>query len=770
MSTHALGPDGPRAGGMSRQPPAPTPSVVMTALRRAAGVYTACILTAWLVAPFASYAAPARGALLALTTLAAALAVVGWFRRPPWPLTAATLLAGLALYLAARLTTPAPAPALLALLLGYLLLVVAALIPRHQIVVGAVVAVPVVWVELTRPATTATAQAVGPAVAIAVAALLMLPLANRIGDRLARTAEERVRAERGAAEEEGRLAAHREAQAILHDEVLAALRTVASPDVDRAAATAGAASAWNALVATAEPVQTGSRDLVAALRSLRVPGLRVRFTGDVAGPLVLPSRVAQALRRATAEALRNVARHAGVSQATVQVLAQPDGARVEVHDSGRGFDVHDAPASYGLRQSVRVRLTAIGGRAEVRSRPGQGTVVALAWAQPDEEGPAREGLDRAALSRAAADAFARTVGDARRPAAAMIGPFAALALAYAALGLRHGQPLWLGAWALALTAIGGYLLYRGERSISPPRHELMHAFALIGVAAYLAQAPVQVITTYQGWPVSLAALAGAVTAALRSGWRAIGVTVALVAVVALFAVLAPAERSLTSLVPAVPAMLSVCWPVLLTTTMRYGLALLSDRDEREAALTRTTLAQEASTMRRRTALDQRLSHLRALLDPTLGAIARGELDVRDPQVQRAAAAAERVARDELNLPWALTPELTRAVQAARGRGVEVVLTTTSDLVRTPPVAAAMLTAALTPTARRLALTVPSDSATVTLVAEIDDDGERELAHRALVAAGAQVRAIATTLLARAAPDATGPARPVADTASPAPGN
>jgi signal transduction histidine kinase len=53
-----------------------------------------------------------------------------------------------------------------------------------------------------------------------------------------------------------------------------------------------------------------------------------------------------------AEALRNVARHAGVDEAHVSVQAGPGWATIEVSDAGRGFDPRSvSPALRGINWS-----------------------------------------------------------------------------------------------------------------------------------------------------------------------------------------------------------------------------------------------------------------------------------------------------------------------------------------------------------------------------------------------------------------------------------
>jgi signal transduction histidine kinase len=88
-----------------------------------------------------------------------------------------------------------------------------------------------------------------------------------------------------------------------------------------------------------------------------------------------------ALCEAAREALVNVGKHAGVEHA--QIIAAnaegTDGVTVSVIDAGDGFDVDAPRCGYGLGESILGRIQAVGGRAEIRSTPGEGTTVRL-WA------------------------------------------------------------------------------------------------------------------------------------------------------------------------------------------------------------------------------------------------------------------------------------------------------------------------------------------------------------------------------------------------------
>lgn len=84
-----------------------------------------------------------------------------------------------------------------------------------------------------------------------------------------------------------------------------------------------------------------------------------------------------ALIRAAREAMVNAAKHAGADR--IDVFAEVgDEVEVFIRDRGIGFDV-DAIADdrQGLRGSIFDRMDRHGGRAEIRSAPGEGTEVRL---------------------------------------------------------------------------------------------------------------------------------------------------------------------------------------------------------------------------------------------------------------------------------------------------------------------------------------------------------------------------------------------------------
>ena len=89
----------------------------------------------------------------------------------------------------------------------------------------------------------------------------------------------------------------------------------------------------------------------------------------------LPPRVEAALYRICQEALTNVARHAGASRVSVQLVVTPEQVRLAVEDDGRGFDAHRVPEDRHGLLGMRERAEMLGGALEVRSDPGAGTRI-----------------------------------------------------------------------------------------------------------------------------------------------------------------------------------------------------------------------------------------------------------------------------------------------------------------------------------------------------------------------------------------------------------
>ncbi|MGV8907552.1 MAG: PspC domain-containing protein [Propionicimonas sp.] len=85
-----------------------------------------------------------------------------------------------------------------------------------------------------------------------------------------------------------------------------------------------------------------------------------------------------AVVKAAREAMVNAAKHSGADRIDVYVEADPDLLSVYVRDRGSGFDLADVEDDrMGVRGSIIERVKRIGGRAIIRTAPGEGTEVRL---------------------------------------------------------------------------------------------------------------------------------------------------------------------------------------------------------------------------------------------------------------------------------------------------------------------------------------------------------------------------------------------------------
>jgi signal transduction histidine kinase len=130
-----------------------------------------------------------------------------------------------------------------------------------------------------------------------------------------------------------------------------------------------------ALVAGGAPADLDGASLPDALRRLAA---RHHATVDVTGPArALPAGPEVVALRSCQEALANARKHAGSPAAVSIALAYTDEAlTVSVRDDGCGFDPAAPVGGYGLA-GLRARAAEVGGTAQVRSTPGDGTIITV---------------------------------------------------------------------------------------------------------------------------------------------------------------------------------------------------------------------------------------------------------------------------------------------------------------------------------------------------------------------------------------------------------
>lgn len=180
-------------------------------------------------------------------------------------------------------------------------------------------------------------------------------------------------------DERAREARSRAIGRFLHDEVIHSLRAIALPrtrvSAEQARDLAGRTAArlragWE----SDEPAVPGLGVRLATIAGEL--GLHATVSGQVAG---VPGDVEQAMTDAAAEALRNVARHAGTSRVRIRLDNTNHRVTILIADDGCGFDV--TMMGGGLTHSVVGRMAEIGGCARIDSSLG-GTTVELIWADP----------------------------------------------------------------------------------------------------------------------------------------------------------------------------------------------------------------------------------------------------------------------------------------------------------------------------------------------------------------------------------------------------
>lgn len=94
----------------------------------------------------------------------------------------------------------------------------------------------------------------------------------------------------------------------------------------------------------------------------------------------LPEHIELALYRIAQECLQNIVKHAFATVARLRFTVDDGIARLEINDDGVGFDTFEHPlggdemGGYGLL-SMAERAELVGGRLNIRSRPGAGTAV-----------------------------------------------------------------------------------------------------------------------------------------------------------------------------------------------------------------------------------------------------------------------------------------------------------------------------------------------------------------------------------------------------------
>jgi signal transduction histidine kinase len=121
------------------------------------------------------------------------------------------------------------------------------------------------------------------------------------------------------------------------------------------------------------PPLLAEQGLVAALQAqiLKAP-LPVEIEADGIGRY--PPDTETTVYFCTLEALQNIAKYAGATQAAIRLACPDSSLQVTITDDGAGFDTTKVRRGSGL-QGIADRLAALGGTLDIHSRPGHGTIL-----------------------------------------------------------------------------------------------------------------------------------------------------------------------------------------------------------------------------------------------------------------------------------------------------------------------------------------------------------------------------------------------------------
>ncbi|HEY52927.1 MAG TPA: PAS domain S-box protein [Caldilineae bacterium] len=146
--------------------------------------------------------------------------------------------------------------------------------------------------------------------------------------------------------------------------------------------TRGAMAEMRSLLLELRPLTLAEFSLKELLEQLAEAAIgRSRLTVDlrVEGERPLPVDIKVVFYRIAQEALSNISKHAGATQATMRLAFRSDAVTLSIQDDGRGFDIASTPPqSLGLG-IMRERATRIGATVDIESAIGKGTSVTLSW-------------------------------------------------------------------------------------------------------------------------------------------------------------------------------------------------------------------------------------------------------------------------------------------------------------------------------------------------------------------------------------------------------
>ncbi len=451
---------------------------------------------------------------------------------------------------------------------------------------------------------------------------------------------------------------------------------------------------------------------------------QAKFTSHLEG-LAVPQPVAGTIGMVVREVALNVAKHAEADEVEVVLTSpEPGGLAISIADNGKGFDPALVPKRrLGLQVSVAYRMWAIGGKAEVHSSPGAGTVVNLSWSPAESTVGGAEQPKRRRAGRLLAD-----LPDLSRPLL--------VRLVWVLVGLQFvlgwtSLDLVTSVWPVFIAQ--GLALAATAVTLSRTGQNPMPAFAAIVVVALLLSVTVVVQSVLPNgyWPGyatwhSTVVMVLLVTVLIRGqehvAWTGVGLYAVTSAVWAVTHGMGVGDTLRVGLGP-------FSW-MLVAQVLQTWLIDLGDRvnsSRRSSAAANKAIAQSFSKLVLR---DVWLTQLRAQVGPLLNRIADPDYEL-SPEERAACLAQESRLRDAMRAGNLVTELTSDAIEIARGRGVDVRLVDSRG-TKLPEDVRAALTQHLgrlltdSSTKRVVARAAPEGYEDVVTVLAVREDGSSEL--------------------------------------------
>lgn len=254
--------------------------------------------------------------------------------------------------------------------------------------VGAIAAAWMVgaWPDVSSSSATSVVSGCGVIVVFALVAALAARVLFRAAAQADDAAAAALEAQRREAMAEARDEERRQQFKVLHDNVLHTLESIARGELGidsqqvRQKCMRDADYLRGLITGAADSIPTDLGVALAGMgRDRSALGLRINQQFDGL-PKQFPAHITEALTGAAREALNNVVKHAGTTEAWLSAYGDgAGGVIVTVVDRGRGFDPAAQSGGLGLMRSVRHRVLEVGGKVRIDSAPGEGTSVEMSW-------------------------------------------------------------------------------------------------------------------------------------------------------------------------------------------------------------------------------------------------------------------------------------------------------------------------------------------------------------------------------------------------------